>query len=308
MATYFRQLVSLSAEYQGREAAELLNSPFTCIQGVSKRQLKLMQNNFSVYTVKEVSNFNFFLQSQAIMKLVENANFPSYAVISDIERSNQLGFEVMPYARQTLLADLPRSSIGILKGFTPHQQITIYEALRISTVFQLANNRIIRECQILVEAAKEGPPIQEKATEEFITAKATPAVIEEDLADSLKDIREAMQSSQPPVPPPTSPTPTITSPPPSKSPPPPIPPRPLLPQYTPQATDIIGGLAGIGSSSFAVKPRRMVLLLLTAALLAMIIIGVLLATKQLSFDRNLQQQENTLSASPDNSTEKTHTP
>jgi len=143
-------------DYKEMPLSELLEATVMAFQGVGDNQHDILKRFFSVETIQQLANFQFFIWALGIQEMALRQEHDGHRPVREIEQSGALKFAVREEYKDLSAKDLLASPVRVLDGLTPAQALALYDAFRVTNVIQLAQNRIMLEARIIEYLEKVG--------------------------------------------------------------------------------------------------------------------------------------------------------
>ncbi|MCZ6531940.1 MAG: LysM peptidoglycan-binding domain-containing protein [SAR324 cluster bacterium] len=137
------------AEYQSMSLEQLLDSTVNCFEGVGDTQSDLLNRYFGITTVRQLANMPYFLWTLGIQELALKGIEISGKPVNELAKSEPLKFSIQANAQGKNPVELFNSTVNVLDGLTPAQNLALYNAFRVTNVVQLAHNRIMLEARVI---------------------------------------------------------------------------------------------------------------------------------------------------------------
>ena len=144
-------------EYKSFTLSRLLDAPVTCFQGVGDPQSEILRRVFHVRTVRQLANLPYYLWALGIQEFALHDEAGSTAPIAEIP-PKKLKFSLKEAYKTSTARELLDSPIHVFEGLTPAEDLSLYDSFRITTVLQLAHNRIMLEAR-LIEFLEKNPNV-----------------------------------------------------------------------------------------------------------------------------------------------------
>ncbi len=143
-------------QYKSYSIAQLNDAPITCFQGVNAQHAELLKRYFEVTKVSEMAGLSCFQQALAVQKVLgENAANPDDKVIT-VQKAGGFGFKVRQEHATLTMKDLLKAPVHVLDNISPSQDLALYNTFRITSVKQLAENRIMLEARVIAALSEKG--------------------------------------------------------------------------------------------------------------------------------------------------------
>ncbi|MBI4084267.1 MAG: LysM peptidoglycan-binding domain-containing protein [Candidatus Lambdaproteobacteria bacterium] len=137
----------IRSEFASLSLAQLLDAPVTCFQGVGDTQSEILGRVFGITTVRQLAGLRYFLWALAIQDQALHPQRPGGA--EPAAEGQPARFELRERERDRDAETLLKSSVQVMNGLTPVENLALYDAFRVTTVLQLAHNRIMLEARVI---------------------------------------------------------------------------------------------------------------------------------------------------------------
>ncbi|MDH4120680.1 MAG: LysM peptidoglycan-binding domain-containing protein [Deltaproteobacteria bacterium] len=173
------------AQYRTLPLSKLLEAPITCFQGVGESQSQIMEKFFRITTVHQLANLPFFLWALGVQELAVQMGSNTTTSVEEIAQRRKLKFTLREEAMVLSPRQLLDAPVGVLKGITPDQTLALYDAFRVTTILQLAHNRIMLEARIIAYLNGPGKNDNLNRTDEEIASILLAGAVIPDLKMTL---------------------------------------------------------------------------------------------------------------------------
>lgn len=136
-------------EFRSHSLSQLMDDQVLCFQGVGEIQAELLKQYFAIATVRDLANWTPFLWSLEIQELALHGGDLARTKIRSIAQESRPTFQVRERGLDLTPEQLMHASVSDLEGLTPAQDLALYDIFRITSIAQLAHNRIMLEARVI---------------------------------------------------------------------------------------------------------------------------------------------------------------
>lgn len=147
----------LRQEFTDVSLTDLLDTSIASFQGVGDTAKGLLNTYFGITSIGQLANMPQFREALAIQKVALESEKVASTPIEKLMETRKLGFSVRETDRQLTAKQLLDAPVHSLSDLSPSQDLALYDAFRVTSLRQLAHNRIMIEARIIQYLGQHGP-------------------------------------------------------------------------------------------------------------------------------------------------------
>ena len=146
----------LRSEFKDIPLDQLLDNSVASFQGVGDTAQSLLSTYFGIVTIAQLANMPHFVQALAVQKMALESEKVANTPVSTLMATRALEFNVRDDERHLTVKQLLDAPMHTLEGLAPAEDLALYDAFRVTSLRQLAHNRIMIEARIIQYLARHG--------------------------------------------------------------------------------------------------------------------------------------------------------
>ncbi|MBI3991767.1 MAG: LysM peptidoglycan-binding domain-containing protein [Candidatus Lambdaproteobacteria bacterium] len=146
----------LRSEFKDIPLETLLEHSVASFQGVGDTAQSLLNTYFGIVTIGQLANMPHFVQALAVQKMALESEKVANTPVSSLMATRALEFNVREDDRHLTVKQLLNAPMHSLEGLAPAEDLALYDAFRVTSLRQLAHNRIMIEARIIQYLARHG--------------------------------------------------------------------------------------------------------------------------------------------------------